>query len=115
MTPPKHSDARAPVLAASALALALAALVAGCSKGPSVEECGSMLDRYVDMTAGQDPAFAGLSEDRASLLRASKRVQKRLEASYTRALGQCQREVSRTEYECAMKAPTPNDWEACIE
>jgi hypothetical protein len=95
--------------------LALLALAAGCQKGPSVEECGTMLDRYVDMTAGQDPAFAGLAEERAALLRASKRAQKRLEASYTRALTQCQREVSRAEYECAMKAKTPNDWEACIE
>ena len=25
------------------------------------------------------------------------------------------REVSRAEYDCAMKAPSPNEWEACIE
>ncbi len=101
---------------ASAATLALASLTqGGCQRKPSAEECGQMLDRYVDMTAGQDPAFNGLSEERAVLLRAVKRSQKRLEASYTQALGQCQREVSRDELECAMKAPTPNDWEACID
>jgi len=91
------------------------ALTTGCSKKPTAEECGQMLDRYVDMTAGQDPAFAGLSEARAAELRAVKRAQKHLEASYTDALGQCLLEVSRAELECAMKAPTPNDWEACID
>jgi hypothetical protein len=106
-----------PFFFAAALAT-LAATAAGttaCSRKPTAEECGQMLDRYVDMAAGQDPAFNGLSEDRADRLRAVKRAQKRLEASYTDALGQCQREVSRAELECAMKAPTPNDWEACID
>ncbi len=95
---------------------ALVLMVApGCKKRPSIEECGRMLDRYVDMTAGQDPAFAGLDGDRAADLHAAKRVQKHLEASYTSALVQCESDVSRTEYDCAMAAPTPNDWEACIE
>jgi hypothetical protein len=86
-----------------------------CSKKPTAEECGQMLDRYVDMTAGQAPEFNGLSEERAAELRAVKRAQKRLEPTYTKAIGQCLDEVSRAELECAMKAPTPNDWEACID
>ncbi len=99
--------------AASLFVLALA--TAGCASRPSAEECGKMLDRYVDMTAGQDPAFAGLSEERARELRAKKLAEKRLEATYTSALAKCTREVSRKELACAMAAPTPNDWEACIE
>lgn len=74
-----------------------------------------MLDRYVDMTAAQDPALAGLPEPEAAELRAAKRASKRLDATYARSLAQCQSEVSRGEYDCAMAAKTPNDWEACIE
>lgn len=93
----------------------LAAAMTGCKAHPTAEECGKMLDRYVDMTAGQDPAFAGLDDTRAAALRAQKLSQKRLEASYTTAMTRCQTELSKKELDCAMTAPTPNDWEACIE
>jgi hypothetical protein len=74
-----------------------------------------MLDRYVEMTAARDPSLAGLGEAQAAELRAAMIASKKLDAAYERARAQCEAEVSRAEYECAMKAPTPNDWEACIE
>ena len=97
------------------LGAALVTCAAACKRPPSTEECGRMLDRYVDMTAGRDPALAGLPETRAAEVRDAKRAAKRLEPSYGRSLEQCRSEVSRAEYDCAMAAPTPNDWEACIE
>jgi hypothetical protein len=74
-----------------------------------------MLDHYVEMTAARDPSLAGLPEAQAAEMRDAMRVAKRREPAYDRARAQCMEEVSRSEYECAMKAPTPNDWEACIE
>ena len=44
-----------------------------------------------------------------------KREVKKADASYRQVEERCEREVSRSEYNCAMKAPSPNDWEACID
>ncbi len=74
-----------------------------------------MLDRYVDMTLAADPALAHLSETQARAAREMKREVKKAEKSYRRVHDQCQAEVRRAEYDCAMHAPTPNDWEACID
>jgi len=99
-----------------ALAGALAVVAfGGCKPRPTADECAQMLDRYVDMTAAEDPSLVGLDGNEAAELRAAKRASKRLEPTYARSLAQCQSEVSRSEYDCAMAAKTPNDWEACIE
>ena len=90
-------------------------LAAACKSRVSADECTHMLDHYVEMTAAQDPTLAGLPEARASELRDAKRLNKRHETSFKRAQAQCKEEVSRFEYECAVNARTPNDWEACID
>jgi hypothetical protein len=89
--------------------------IASCRPRPSDAECAEMLDRYVEMTLGQAPSLAGLPEDRAGDAREARRAEKRQDQAYTRALAQCRHEISRRQYECAMTAPTPNDWEACVD
>jgi hypothetical protein len=74
-----------------------------------------MLDRYLDMTIAQDPSVAQLPPAQNEIARAIKKETKRGDDSYKQVAAQCQREVSRGEYDCAMKAPSPNEWEACIE
>jgi hypothetical protein len=89
---------------------------AGCNHGkPTPAECGQMLDRYLDMTIAADPALVALPPAQAELAREMKKETKKGDASYRRVAEQCQREVSRAEYDCAMKANGPNEWEACIE
>ena len=44
-----------------------------------------------------------------------KKALKKGEKIYRRVQEQCEAEVSRREYDCAIAAKTPNDWEACIE
>jgi hypothetical protein len=44
-----------------------------------------------------------------------KRAVKKAERSYAQVEAQCETEVSRSEYDCAMKANVPDEWEACIE
>jgi hypothetical protein len=68
---------------------------AACSKKPGAEECRQMLDRYGTMRGGPTSKAAN--------------------DGYRRAEAQCKDEVSRKEWDCAMEAGTPNDWEACIE
>ena len=79
------------------------------------QECTEMLDRYVDMTISGDPQLASLPVAQAAVVREMKKEMKKGEKSYRQVQEQCEAEVSRHEYDCAMSANTPNDWEACIE
>jgi hypothetical protein len=89
--------------------------VCACRRSVTRAECATMLGRYVEMTASQDPSLAALTGAQAAEVRAQIVAQKRVSPEFARAEEQCTREVSRAEYECAMGAKTPNDWEACIE
>jgi hypothetical protein len=100
--------------------VALALVLIGCSKTSlSASDCDAMLDRYVDMTEDDDPALAGLpsnemGEPRAGVRRA--RVgERRASMAYLNAEKRCTLEVTAKEHACAMKAPSPNEWEACFE
>jgi hypothetical protein len=98
-----------------AITLALSALPACKRSPPSPSECTEMLDRYLDMTIAADPTLASLPPSQGKVARDMKRELKKGEKSFRQVEEQCQREVSRAEYNCAMKAPSPNEWEACIE
>jgi hypothetical protein len=95
--------------------LLFALLFCACSKKIQPHECEQMLDRYIDMIALADPAAANLPPDQAAAAREMKRTLKKAEARYTHAQAQCESDVSRKEYECAMAAKNPDEWEACIE
>ncbi len=89
-------------------------LVAACSKPPSEADCRAMLDRYVDMTIDGDSEIASAPESARPALHETKKDRKREEPAYKASLDRCTHEVSRREWECAMKAPNPNQWEACF-
>jgi hypothetical protein len=74
-----------------------------------------MLDRYLDMTIASDPTLANLPPPQEKIARDMKKEVKKGEKSYRQVEEQCLHEVSRAEYDCAMKAPSTNEWEACIE
>ncbi len=99
----------------SALAVGLLLLAPGCHRRVTRAECDAMLDRYVDMTLGDDPALAKVPPEQRAEASAAALADKREQPEYRRREAQCLREVGRDEYDCAMKAPTPNEWEACIE
>ena len=94
-----------------ALLLALPA----CTKKADEASCQAMLDRYLDLSMAPDPEIARLSPTQAEELATSKKIERRTDPAYKTALNRCKSEVSRTELECAMAAPTANDWEACLD
>jgi hypothetical protein len=96
------------------LAAALTSLTA-CRGKVTPDECTKMLDHYLDMTIAGDPQLASLPAPQAAVVRDMKRELKKGEKSYRQVQEQCEAEVSRHEYSCAMAAGSPNDWEACIE
>jgi hypothetical protein len=74
-----------------------------------------MLDRYLDMTIADDATMSNLGPEEARAAREMKKAIRKAEPSYARVEGQCESEISRSEYRCAMKASTPETWQACID
>jgi hypothetical protein len=93
-----------------ALPLALA-----CNGRASQKDCIEMLDRYLDMTMAGDPSLEGLSDAEGKAARDMKVALRRGEPTYRRVQDQCEAEISKKEYRCAMKADTPEKWQACID
>ncbi len=96
------------------LAFALLSSVA-CRRKATREQCTEMLDKYIDMTLASDPGMAGLSPEEARAAREMKKALHKTVLSYARVEAQCESEISKSEYRCAMKAPTPETWQACID
>ncbi|MBX3189857.1 MAG: hypothetical protein KF819_22720 [Labilithrix sp.] len=95
--------------------LAPAALALACDGKVTRSECSEMLDKYVDMTALGEPALANLPPAEARAARDMKKALRKTEPGYKRVHDQCEAEISRREYRCAMKAPNPETWQACID
>jgi hypothetical protein len=100
---------------AGMVSLSLSLLALACNGKASREQCTEMLDRYLDMVIAADPALANLPPDEAHAAREMKKVVRKAEPSYLRVHDQCEGEVSKREYRCAMKASTPETWQACID
>jgi len=87
------------------LALFVFACVTACSRRPTQAQCDAMLDRYLALT--EDEQRPAAREERIAHRRAT--------LAYVDAEKRCMDEISSAELACAMKAPSANDWEACIE
>ena len=97
-----------------ACVLTLGALTA-CSRNATPQECTVMLDKYVDMEMGRDQDVVA-AEDRArAAVRETKKAQKKADASYKKSLSQCEAEVNKYQFDCAMRAETPEGWQACVD
>ena len=91
-------------LSAALSALALAA----CQKPLSADECSALLDRYTELLAGTE----GRSPSAEEILRLQRDARAR--AAESPEFSRCTDEVSRSEWECAMKAPTVDEIEKCL-
>ena len=96
-------------------ALPLVAFVVACNGKATREQCTEMLDKYLDMTIAADPTLADLPPLEARAAREMKKALRKAETAYARVENQCESEITKSEYRCAMKAPTPETWQACID
>jgi hypothetical protein len=107
---------RAPKTALLLSMLVLASpLLPACHKKIKPEECVAMLDRYIDMVVAGDPALRNLPPGQSQAVHEMRKAAKKAEASYVHVQTQCESEVTRKEYDCAMAAKNADEWEACIE
>jgi len=87
----------------------IAAALAGCSAHASPAQCSSLLDRYVELLVReQDPKA---SESELERQRQATREKARTDASFAR----CPDEVTAKELTCALRAPTVDEFEKCLE
>ena len=91
------------------------ALLLGCSKKVSSTECEAMLDRYLDLSMTPPRELSHLPPKQAESVISEQKAERRASPSYATTRARCEREVTRAELECAMHAPTANDWEACLD
>lgn len=96
-----------PLRLALALALPLSALA--CSRGPSPAECTALLDRYTEKLVGSDRPDVKAGE--LEKLKADARAR----AAEDPEFAECTKKVSRSAYECAMKAETVDRMEICLD
>ncbi len=98
--------------------LTLPLVAIGCDAKATRAECTQVLDRYLDMVIAGEADRNGpmdLSPDEARAAREAQKAAKKRDPSFRKVEDQCQAELSRREYRCAMKAPTPETWQACID
>lgn len=93
----------------------LALTLLACNRKAQRAECTEMLDHYLDMTIAAQPDLQDLPPEQARAAREMKRALRKAEPSYARVETQCETEITKSEYRCAMKAPTPETWQACID
>lgn len=86
----------------------VAPLVLGCRARLEQNECQLLLDRYVELLLRDDRPKASAGE----VLRVQQEARKK--AAFDPAFGDCQSQVSRRSFECAMAADDANRLEQCL-
>jgi hypothetical protein len=80
----------------------------GCGRSPTPAECTALLDRYTEKLVGSDRPDVKPGE--LEKLKADAR----LRAGEDPEFAACSRKVSRSQYECAMRAETVDSMEICL-
>ena len=59
--------------------------------------------------------LADLPPSEARAAREMKKALHKSQPKYATVANQCEAEITKSEYRCAMKAPNPESWQACID
>jgi hypothetical protein len=82
--------------------------ITACGRRPTPVECTALLDRYTEKLVGSDRPDVKPGE--LEQLKAAARAR----AAEDPEFAACSRKVSRSQYECAMKAETVDRMEICL-
>lgn len=94
----------------SALVLGAAvAALASCKPKITTAQCDALVDRYAQLVVTEKMPDAGAATIKAEQER------ERGEARGDDSFKNCTSEVSRAEFDCAMRAPTADALEKCLE
>jgi len=90
-------------------AAASAAGLGGCRPKATPSECDALIDRYASLVVKETLPDAGPDRIKAEQER------EKSEARGDDAFKNCSSEVSRVEFDCAMRAATSSAFEKCLE
>jgi len=77
----------------------------------SKAECKQLFDRYIDLTLGSDTRFEGIPPEMIAQLK-----EQALSQAQSQKGDPCStQDVSRTQYQCAIAAPTTAAWQRCMK
>ncbi len=85
-----------------------AGLCLGCGRPLTDDECMNLLTRYVELLAKSD------REDTTAQQRQQMQQRAREMAHRDPEFGRCRNTVSRRDFECAMAAPSTDEFERCL-
>ena len=97
-----------PALKLAKLALAIA-LCASCKKKVTPAQCEAIVDRYAELVVKTQ------MPDASAETIAAERTREKSEAHGDEVFKNCAAEVDPGDYDCAMKAATPEALEKCLE
>jgi hypothetical protein len=92
-----------------AWALLVAAPCFACKPKASSAQCDQLLERYASLVVTAKYPDASAAQIQAE------RDREKSEARSDDAFKNCSSQVSQTEFECAMRAPTADAFEKCLE
>jgi hypothetical protein len=110
-TTPRRPSSTAVVPAA--LAGIFVSLVA-CGKHATLDECQALYDRYLDLKVAEDPRSKSMTPEERAAARKALEPAVASDSDVQQVTKQCETEVSREEYECAIRATTSRAWNDCI-
>jgi len=77
----------------------------------SKAECKQLFDKYIDLTIGTDTRFEGIPPEMIAQLK-----EQALSQAQSQKGDPCStQDVSRTQYSCAISAPTTQAWQRCMK
>ncbi len=100
-------------LLAVGLALASLALVS-CGKHATLAECSALYDRFLDLKLADDPRSKAMTDAERAAARKALEPAVASDSDVQQVTKQCETEVTRQEYACAIAARTAREWNDCI-
>lgn len=83
-------------------------LLSGCSKPLTGGDCNALLQRYVALLAASDRPETSTSE------RLHMQEQAKQKSAQDPEFAHCNKSVSRAQFDCAMVAPSTDEFERCL-
>jgi hypothetical protein len=96
-------------VAACAAAVACLAAAAACKPKATPVQCDQLIERYAQLVVTER------FPDASAAVVKTEQEREKSEARGDDAFKNCSSEVSRAEFDCAMRAPTADAFEKCLE
>ncbi len=98
--------------------LLVSAFASGACKRPAMAtpaECEQLLQRFIDLKLSEDPRARGTTDAQRAEVRT--RISREIlsDSDVHQVQTQCETEVTRAEYDCAVAAPSSRAWNDCIQ